>query len=135
MICRLDPARRASPAVMPANVRGDDGFYCAAGSAPPTDDRTLSLTLPTLLWTITNNPWGRPGMAGAAPDNLRISVRGAVAMVELDRAAKRNALDNATIRALENFFATPPEGVRAAVLHGAHALGRRREEVLQRADG
>jgi enoyl-CoA hydratase/carnithine racemase len=58
-------------------------------------------------------------MAGAAPDNLRISVRGAVAMVELDRAAKRNALDNATIRALENFFATPPEGVRAAVLHGA----------------
>jgi enoyl-CoA hydratase/carnithine racemase len=58
-------------------------------------------------------------MAGDAADRLRLEVRGAVAVLQLHRAHKRNALDNATIRALEDFFTAPPAGVRAVVLHGA----------------
>lgn len=47
---------------------------------------------------------------------LRIEDHGPVAVVRLDRAAKRNALDDATVLALEAFFAAPPDGVRAVVL-------------------
>ncbi|MBW8487515.1 crotonase/enoyl-CoA hydratase family protein [Actinomadura parmotrematis] len=41
---------------------------------------------------------------------------GEVAVVRLTRAAKRNALDDGTILRLEEFFAAPPQGVRAIVL-------------------
>ena len=50
----------------------------------------------------------------------RVAVRidGPIAHLRLDRAAKRNALDDATVAALHRFFTTPPD-VRVAVLDGA----------------
>ena len=58
-------------------------------------------------------PNGKP-----LPASLRIERDGDVAIVRLNRAEKRNALDDATVRGLGAFFAEPPEGVRAVVLCG-----------------
>jgi enoyl-CoA hydratase/carnithine racemase len=55
-------------------------------------------------------------MTGKRGMTLQVEDRGAVAVVRLHRAAKRNALDDATVLALEAFFSAPPEGVRAVVL-------------------
>ena len=52
------------------------------------------------------------------PDSLQCELRDGVAVLRLSRADKRNALDDRTVRGLGQFFADPPEGVRAAVLHG-----------------
>ena len=54
----------------------------------------------------------------ALPDSLRIEREGNIAIVRLNRAEKRNAIDDATIRGLGAFFAEPPEDVRAVVLCG-----------------
>ncbi len=54
-----------------------------------------------------------------ADDTVDIDCDGALAVVRLNRPAKRNALDDRTIEALQRFFARPPDGVRAAVLCGA----------------
>ena len=54
----------------------------------------------------------------ALPDSLRIEREGNIAIVRLNRAEKRNAIDDATVRGLGAFFAEPPEGVRAVVLCG-----------------
>lgn len=50
------------------------------------------------------------------PDSLHLERSGDVAVLTLDRAAKRNALDSVTVVALGDFFRTPPEWVKAAVL-------------------
>ncbi len=50
------------------------------------------------------------------PDTLQVEEHGAVAVVRLNRAAKRNALDDATVLGLETFFSSPPPGARAVVL-------------------
>ncbi len=50
---------------------------------------------------------------------LKCEQRGNIAVLELDRADKRNALNLPLIDALHAFFANPPAGVRAVVLHGA----------------
>lgn len=55
----------------------------------------------------------------ALPKSLSVSVDGEIAILKLDRAAKRNALDDATVDGIGAFFAAPPEGVKAIVLHGA----------------
>lgn len=47
---------------------------------------------------------------------LQVEEHGEVAVVRLNRAAKRNALDDATVLGLETFFASPPAGARAVVL-------------------
>ncbi len=52
-------------------------------------------------------------------DCLQIAWRGPVALVQLTRPEKRNALNDETVLALERFFAAPPPEMRAAVLHGA----------------
>jgi enoyl-CoA hydratase/carnithine racemase len=49
---------------------------------------------------------------------LVVERRGAVLVVGIDRAHKRNALDDATVEALERVFSDIPDGVRAAALHG-----------------
>jgi enoyl-CoA hydratase/carnithine racemase len=49
--------------------------------------------------------------------HLRVDVRGKVALVGLDRPAKRNAIDDALLASLDAFFAAPPESVRVAVLY------------------
>jgi enoyl-CoA hydratase/carnithine racemase len=39
-------------------------------------------------------------------------------VLTLSRAHKRNAVDDTTVRGLESFFQSPPDGVRVVVLHG-----------------
>lgn len=53
------------------------------------------------------------------PDSVQVEDHGEVAVVRLARAAKRNALDDATVLGLEAVFADPPAGVRAVVLDAA----------------
>jgi (methylthio)acryloyl-CoA hydratase len=50
------------------------------------------------------------------PPSLQVELHGTVAVVRLARAAKRNALDDATVRGLETFFSVPPADVGAVVL-------------------
>ena len=56
------------------------------------------------------------GLSPAGP--LLTEVRGAVMSVGLNRPHKRNALDDATVLALEACFSAVPDGVRVAVIHG-----------------
>jgi (methylthio)acryloyl-CoA hydratase len=53
------------------------------------------------------------------PASLSVEVRSDVAVLTIDRPAKRNAIDDATLQGLGAFFGDPPRGVRAVVLHGA----------------
>jgi (methylthio)acryloyl-CoA hydratase len=52
------------------------------------------------------------------PSTLAYEPQGAVGILRLARAARRNALDLHTITGLERFFSTPPQGVKAIVLAG-----------------
>jgi (methylthio)acryloyl-CoA hydratase len=63
----------------------------------------------------------RPNLAvsgGVAAEPLLIELKGRVLHVGLNRPAKRNALNDAAIHALEQCFANPPAEARAAVLYG-----------------
>jgi enoyl-CoA hydratase/carnithine racemase len=55
-----------------------------------------------------------------APDlpHLAVEQQGAVAVVRLDRPAKRNAVNDALIASLERFFEAPPTDAKAVVLAG-----------------
>lgn len=50
------------------------------------------------------------------PGTLRLRVHDGVAILTLARSAKRNALDDATVLGLEQFFSAPPPGVAAVVI-------------------
>jgi enoyl-CoA hydratase/carnithine racemase len=50
------------------------------------------------------------------PASPQIDTDDGIAVLTLARAAKRNALDDATMLRVEAFFAAPPDGVRAVVL-------------------
>jgi len=52
------------------------------------------------------------------PPTLSAKRRGNVAVLTLKRAAKRNALDDPTVRGLETFFSSLPDGIGAVVLTG-----------------
>ena len=65
-----------------------------------------------------NNSAEEPMAPASLPDTLTLAHDGVVAILRLSRPDKRNALDDTTIRAIGAFFADPPEGVRAAVIHG-----------------
>lgn len=56
--------------------------------------------------------------ARSLPDSLAVEQRGAVAVLRLCRPHKRNALDDETVEAMGAFFAAPPPGTRAVVVHG-----------------
>jgi len=51
------------------------------------------------------------------PKSLKVERKGAVAILTLARPEKRNALNDATVLGLEQFFATLPAGVKAVVLN------------------
>ena len=53
-----------------------------------------------------------------APDVLRVEVAEEIATLTFLRPDKRNAMNDALIGAIEDFFRAPPEGVRAAILQG-----------------
>lgn len=57
--------------------------------------------------------------AAGLPDSLQLERRGEVAVLRLSRPAKRNALDDVTVRGLATFFDAPPPGVRVVVLDAA----------------
>jgi enoyl-CoA hydratase/carnithine racemase len=58
-------------------------------------------------------------MQARIPPTLHFERQDAIGCLRLDRAAKRNALNDPTVDGLRDFFAAPPEGLRAVVLHGA----------------
>ncbi|MFY8156577.1 MAG: enoyl-CoA hydratase-related protein, partial [Rhabdaerophilum sp.] len=51
--------------------------------------------------------------------NLDIETRGKIALLTLNRPERRNAIDDATIEAIERFFTRPPASVKAVVLRAA----------------
>lgn len=58
----------------------------------------------------------RVGSTTRLSEHVDLELRSPIAILTLDRPAKRNALDGGTVRALGAFFADPPEGIAAAVL-------------------
>jgi len=65
----------------------------------------------------TNRVSSHPGdVEVSLPSSLTVEIDGPIAIIRISRAAKRNALDNATILGLEAFFATPPAEIKAVVL-------------------
>lgn len=50
---------------------------------------------------------------------IDVEHRGDVALLRLNRAEKRNALNSELIEALDRFFAAPPEGTKVVVLHAS----------------
>ena len=52
------------------------------------------------------------------PASLKAERRGAVAILRLTRANKRNAIDDTTIVGIETFFSSLPEDIRAVLLAG-----------------
>jgi (methylthio)acryloyl-CoA hydratase len=52
------------------------------------------------------------------PPTLRAERHGAIAVLTLARAQKRNALDDTMVRGIETFFSALPEEIRAVVLAG-----------------
>jgi enoyl-CoA hydratase/carnithine racemase len=61
---------------------------------------------------------GSGGGAGSEHEVLRLGREGEVALVCLNRPAKRNAMNDALFSGIERYFSAVPEGVRAVVLHG-----------------
>ena len=55
---------------------------------------------------------------GTFPPSLHFEQRGIVGILRLSRPHKRNALDDATIRGIEEFFAAVPDDIKAVVIHG-----------------
>jgi enoyl-CoA hydratase/carnithine racemase len=53
------------------------------------------------------------------PSSLHAERKGDVAILRLARPEKRNALDDATVLGIEAFFSALPDGIKAAVIHGA----------------
>ena len=51
------------------------------------------------------------------PD-LLVNIQGAVAVLTLNRADKRNAMSDGLLAEIDGFFSAPPEGVRVAVITG-----------------
>ena len=50
---------------------------------------------------------------------LETAIDGEIAVLTMNRPAKRNAMSDELLAAIDAFFRTPPEGVRAVVLTGA----------------
>jgi (methylthio)acryloyl-CoA hydratase len=60
-------------------------------------------------------------MARASDSPLLVSVKDGVAHLTLNRPDKRNAVNDALIAALDDFFAKPPAAAKVAILEGAGA--------------
>jgi enoyl-CoA hydratase/carnithine racemase len=72
---------------------------------------------------------------GRLPASLQLTRHDDVGVLRLSRAAKRNALDDATVLGLERFFTEPPADLRAVVLdaEGEHfSAGLDLSELVER---
>ena len=58
-------------------------------------------------------------MSDFTSDYLTVEMRDGVAVLTLNRADKRNAVNALFMADIDRFFAAPPEGTRAVLLHGA----------------
>jgi (methylthio)acryloyl-CoA hydratase len=56
------------------------------------------------------------GIENLLPSSLHLELHGDIAVLRLTRAAKRNALDQATVLGMETFFNTPPTGAKVVIL-------------------
>jgi enoyl-CoA hydratase/carnithine racemase len=65
---------------------------------------------------MTDNDLVQRDAGVALPPTLQLERHGAVAVLRLTRAAKRNALNDATVLGMEAFFSAPPADVAAVVL-------------------
>ncbi|MBV9077960.1 MAG: enoyl-CoA hydratase/isomerase family protein, partial [Methylobacteriaceae bacterium] len=63
-----------------------------------------------------DGPGGLADLSHLATAQLRVERRGAVAILTLDRPAKRNALDDGLVLALERAARALPDDVRALVI-------------------
>jgi (methylthio)acryloyl-CoA hydratase len=61
---------------------------------------------------------GSASASSTLPSSLHAETRGEIAILRLNRAEKRNALNDETVLGIETFFNHLPEGVKAVVLHG-----------------
>ena len=74
-------------------------------------------------------------MLASLPPSLQVQLDGDIAILRINRAAKRNALDQATVLGMERFFSAPPAGVRVVVLdcEGEHfSAGLDLSEMINR---
>lgn len=53
------------------------------------------------------------------PTTLRVEIDGDIATVVFDRPEKRNAMNDALIEELDQFFSNPPENINAVILTGS----------------
>jgi enoyl-CoA hydratase/carnithine racemase len=60
----------------------------------------------------------KPSKKPKLPPSLTAKRRGAIAILQLTRPQKRNAIDDTIILGIEAFFQSLPEDVRAVVIHG-----------------
>ena len=87
-----------------------------------TSDTTLPTSAETFPAETTESTAESPVAGSQIVDlgeTLTFEREGAIGILTLDRRAKRNALDDATISHLGEFFAEVPEGIRAIVLAAA----------------
>jgi enoyl-CoA hydratase/carnithine racemase len=56
--------------------------------------------------------------AAKLPASLHFEQHGAVGLLRLSRPQKRNAIDDATVHGIEDFFAAVPDPIKAIVIHG-----------------
>ena len=61
---------------------------------------------------------GSASASSTLPSSLHAETRGDIAILRLNRAEKRNALNDETVLGIEAFFNHLPESVKAVVLHG-----------------
>jgi (methylthio)acryloyl-CoA hydratase len=61
---------------------------------------------------------GSTSGSGTLPSSLHAETRGEIAILRLNRAEKRNALNDETVLGIETFFNHLPKSVKAVVLHG-----------------
>ncbi|MBI3444867.1 MAG: hypothetical protein HY055_05810 [Magnetospirillum sp.] len=57
-------------------------------------------------------------MSSAAFKTMTLEMRGAVAVLGLNRVDKRNAINDVLIHEIHDFFAAPPKDAKVVVLHG-----------------
>ncbi|MCK9512683.1 MAG: crotonase/enoyl-CoA hydratase family protein [Pigmentiphaga sp.] len=87
----------------------------ASKAIPPADEETkLATASPPNDRLAPAHDWPVP-----LPDCIRVERHGNLAVLTLDRPAKRNALNDDLVLALQAFFSTIPRDVQGVVMRGA----------------
>jgi len=54
-----------------------------------------------------------------APRAIHVQIDGDIALLTINRSEKRNAMNDALVNELDEFFSKPPSGINAAILTGS----------------